>query len=215
LLHLGDVAALAREFDVCRRLTIGCTALTIGGVLVLAPLLLPLLGNYMGARSLMVLLAIPAFIQSFYATSDRLLIIAGHANVALLVTALSFALLAATPFATAPWFGSAAIPVAMILSVLVVGPIVVVRARQLVNIRSVAWRDIAFMACGIGALAGAAAAGTYASAVLACGLIGVIGVYYAMTATARSAADDYDSSVVVGAGASAAPPLSPARKAST
>ena len=57
-----------REFDVCRRLTVASTALTIGGVLVLAPLLLPLLGNYGGARVLMVLLAIPAIVQAFYAT---------------------------------------------------------------------------------------------------------------------------------------------------
>ena len=50
-------------------------------------------------------LAIPSFVQSFYATSDRLLIIAGQANVALILTASSFAVLMTTPFATAPWLG--------------------------------------------------------------------------------------------------------------
>ncbi len=41
----------------------------------------------MTARTLLIWLAIPSFIVSFYATSDRLLIIAGQANVALVVTA--------------------------------------------------------------------------------------------------------------------------------
>jgi O-antigen/teichoic acid export membrane protein len=164
---------------------------TVGGVLLLAPLLLPLLGNYGGARVLMVLLAIPAIVQAFYATSDRLLIIAGHANVALLVTALSFVLLASTPFATVPWLGAAAIPVAMALAVAVVGPIIVIRARQLVQIRSIAWRDAAFMASGCVALASAALANTDTNVVLACAVLGLIAAYYVVTVTSRAATDDY------------------------
>ena len=79
-----------------------------------APILLPLLGNYLDARTLLIWLAIPSFVLSFYATSDRLLIIAGQANVALVVTASSFVVLVAGPFATAPWLGPVAIPAAMI-----------------------------------------------------------------------------------------------------
>ena len=191
LIAAHDHAALVREFDVCRRLTVASTALTIGGVLVLAPLLLPLLGNYGGARVLMVLLAIPAIVQAFYATSDRLLIIAGQPNVALLVTALSFALLALTPFATVPSLGAAAIPAAMTLGAAVIGPIIIIRAWQLVHIRSIAWRDGALMASGCAALASAAVADTTANLVLACGVLGVIAAYYGMTVTSRAATDDY------------------------
>ncbi len=191
LIAAHDHAALVREFDLCRRLTIASTALTIGGVLLLAPLLLPLLGNYGGARVLMVLLAIPAIVQAFYATSDRLLIIAGQANVALLVTALSFALLAATPFATVSWLGAAAIPAAMLLAAVVIGPIIIIRTRQLVHIRSIAWRDAAFMASGCVALASAALADTSANVVLACGVLGVIAAYYGITVTSRAATDAY------------------------
>ena len=82
LLQSKDASALHREFDLCRQLTIGCGALTISGVLLLAPLLLPLLGNYLDARALLIWLAIPSFVMSFYATSDRLLIIAGQSSVA-------------------------------------------------------------------------------------------------------------------------------------
>ncbi len=156
LLQLKDQAALHGEFDVCRRLTIGCTALTIGGVLVLAPVLLPLLGNYLDARGLLIWLAIPSFAASFYATSDRLLIIAGQANVALVVTASSFVVLVASPFATAPWLGPVAIPAAMIFSALFVSPLVAVRARQLAGVGTIAPRDGALMACGCLALATAA-----------------------------------------------------------
>ena len=128
-----------KEFDLCRRLTIGCGALTISGVLLLAPVLLPLLGNYLDARPMLIWLAIPSFVMSFYATSDRLLIIAGQANVALVVTALSFIVLIASPFATAPWLGPVAIPAAMIFSVLFVSPIVAVRTRQLLRLRTLAF----------------------------------------------------------------------------
>jgi O-antigen/teichoic acid export membrane protein len=187
-----DHGALVREFDVCRRLTIASTALTAGAVLLLAPLLLPLLGNYGGARALMILLAIPAIVQSFYATSDRLLIIAGQANVALIVTALSFALLVAMPFATVSWLGAAAIPAAMMMAVALIGPIIIVRTRQLVGVSSIAWRDLAFMASGCVALAVAAIAETATNVALACGVLGVIAASYIATVTSRAAVEGYD-----------------------
>jgi O-antigen/teichoic acid export membrane protein len=194
LLQADDTAGLNREFDVCRRLTIGCVALTMSGVLLLAPVLLPVLGNFNNAGTLLIWLAVPCFIASFYATSDRLLIIAGQANVALVVTASSFLVLATTPFATAQWLGPIAMPAAMILSVLLFNPIVAWRARQLLGIRTIGLREGALMASGCVALAAAAIAGSYAVAVIACGVLGAIGAYYVMTATARSRADDYDSS---------------------
>jgi O-antigen/teichoic acid export membrane protein len=215
LLHGKDGAALQIETDVCRRLTIGCTALTIGGVLLLAPMLLPLLGNYGGARPLLIWLAIPSFIQSFYATSDRLLIIAGQANVALAFTAASFAVLTASPFATAPWLGPAAIPAAMIFSMLFFNPLIAVRAWQLVGARTIAARDAVLMACGSVALAACAVGGSAMSAVIAYGMLGTIGAIYIMTATSRAAADHYGSSRIPGAGTSAAgEPLPVADKAS-
>ncbi len=208
LLQDKDDAGLDREFDTCRRLAIGCVAITTGGVLFLAPVLLPLLGNYMSARSLVIWLAIPSFLMSFYATSDRLLIIAGQANVALVVTASSFATLIACPFALAPWFGPAAIPAAMILSAVLFYPIVAVRTRQLVGVRTFAWLDGVLMACGCVALAGAAVAGSYASAAIACAMLGAIGTYYVASALSRSAADAYDNSLIFAAGGS---PPRPAR----
>jgi O-antigen/teichoic acid export membrane protein len=196
LLQTKDEVGLYREFDMCRRLAIGCVALTTAGVLLSAPVLLPLLGNYLDARSLLLWLAIPSFVAAFYATSDRLLIIAGQANVALVVTASSFAILVISPFATAPWLGPIALPAAMILAVVVVNPLVAVRARQLVGVATFHSRDAVLMACGCVALAVAAVAATYLSAAIACAMLAAIGAYYVTTALSRSAGDDYDSSLI-------------------
>jgi len=205
LLQMKEKVELQSEADVCRRLTVGCTALTVAGVLLLAPMLLPLLGNYMSARVFLIWLAIPALVQAFYATSDRLLIVAGQANVALVLTAASFAVLVTSPFATAPWLGPLAIPAAMIFAVLCFNPLVAVRAKQLVGIRTIALPDAAFMACGSLALAAGVLGNSSISAAIAYGVLAVIGAYYIMTATSRSAVDDYDSSFILRADASPAP----------
>jgi hypothetical protein len=137
--------------------------------------------------------------QSFYAASDRLLIIAGQANVALIFTAASFAMLVVSPFATAAWLGPLAIPAAMIFSMVCFNPLIAVRARRLVGVRTIALSDAALMACGSLALAASAIVPSFINAAITYGLLGVIGVYYIMTATARSAADDYDSALLLGA----------------
>ena len=215
LLQTKDDNALHREFELCRQLTIGCGALTISGVLFLAPVLLPLLGNYLDARALLIWLAIPSFVMSFYATSDRLLIIAGQSSVAVVVTAASFIVLVASPFATAPWLGPVAIPAAMIFSVLFVNPLVAVRTSQLLGLRTFALRDWALMACGSISLVGFAVANSNLNALITCGILGAIGTYYIITATARSAVDTYDNSLIFRAeGVSASPPLLAPDKAS-
>lgn len=207
LLETKDQAGLHREFDMCRRLAVGCVAITIAGVLLLAPLMLPLLGNYMEARQFLIWLAIPSFLAAFYATSDRLLVIAGQANVALVVTASSFLMLTTTPFGLAPWLGPVAIPAAMILSVILFNPIVAIRARRLIGVRTLAWRDAILMACGSTALATAAIAGSYASVVIVSALLGAIGAYYVMTALSRSTGESYDNSLILAAGTAARPSL--------
>jgi O-antigen/teichoic acid export membrane protein len=214
LLQISDRAGLHREFETCRRLAIGCVGLTVMGVLLAAPLLLLLLGNYGGARPLLIWLAIPSFIGSFYATSDRLLIIAGQANVALVVTALSFAMLCAGPFALAPWLGPAAIPAAMILSVALFNPLVALRARQLVGVRTFAWRDGTLALCGGVALAGAGLLGSYASLAVASVVLGAVGAYYVTKAISPSAESDYAPSSIFAIGESASRPLLLPEKAS-
>ena len=183
---------------------IGCGALTIGGMLRVGAVTAAASWQlrWMRARSCC---GSPSRLscQSFYATSDRLLIIAGQANVALLVTASSFALLIAIPFVTAPWLGPVAIPAAMILAIAVVNPLVAVRARQLVGVSTIHWRDAIFMACGSVALAAAAVAGTYLSAAVACAMLAAIGAYYVTTALSRSSGDDYDNSLIFAARESA------------
>jgi O-antigen/teichoic acid export membrane protein len=152
LIETGDLATLRQETELCRRLMVGCGALTIGGILCVAPFLLRLFGDYTSAQTFLVWLAIPTFIYSFYGTSDRLLIIAGQANVALMLTASSFLVLTTTPFVTAPWLGLTSIPVAMILSALLFNPIVSARVQAMFAIRTLHLSDIVLIAVGTGML---------------------------------------------------------------
>jgi len=186
ILARGDMAALRAEVDACRRITIGCGALTIAGILLVAPYLLPLFGNFGGALGFLTLLAIPAFVASFYATSDRLLIIAGHANVALTLTASSFAVLTVTPFLTAPWLGPIAVPAAMIASALLFNPIVAVRVRQLFGVHTLELSDLVLMACGSSALAISAITGSRFWAAGACAVLCLIGLIMLATAIRQS-----------------------------
>lgn len=186
ILAQGDMAALRSEVETCRRLTIGCGALTIAGILIVAPYIIPLFGNFAGALGFLTLLAIPSFIYSFYATSDRLLIIAGHANVALTLTASSFAVLTVTPFVTAPWLGPIAVPAAMIASAILFNPIVAVRARQRFGIHTLELPDLVLATCGAIMLAISASSHSRIWAVGACAVLGLIGVYMLVAAIRQS-----------------------------
>jgi O-antigen/teichoic acid export membrane protein len=186
LIETGDLIALRHEVELCRQLLIGCGACTIAGLLLVAPFLLPLFGNYSSAQTFLIWLAIPTFVQSFYDTSDRLLIMAGQANVALVLTASSFGVLVSTPFVTAPWLGPVAIPAAMIVSALAFNPIAAARVWQMFAIRTIHPRDAVLIAVGALALAAYALAGSQLVAIATCGTLGVIGLYYVMSALKRS-----------------------------
>lgn len=188
LQETGDLAALRLEVDLCRRLVIGCTMFTICGIFVLAPYILPVFGNYRGAEGLLIWLAIPTFVTCFYATSDRLLITAGQANVAVVLTGSSFLTLTATPFITAPWLGMLAIPAAMILSSILFQPIVAARVQKLFAFRTIAPMDAAMIACGALAIAGHAMTRTLASTAAACAILAIIGLVYTIPVIRRSRA---------------------------
>jgi O-antigen/teichoic acid export membrane protein len=186
LIQAGDFAALRHEVELCRRLLIGCGAFTISGLLLFAPFLLPLFGNYASAQTFLIWLAIPTFVQSFYDTSDRLLIMAGQANIALLLTGSSFLVLTVTPFVTAHWIGPASIPAAMILSALLFNPIAAVRVQSMFAIRTIDRRDAALIAVGTLALAGYAIAGSRLAGLAACGTVAMIGLYFVVSALKSS-----------------------------
>lgn len=179
----GDFRALRREAELCRQLMIGCGVLTIGGILLVAPFILPLFGSYASAGTFLVWLAIPTFLKSFYETADRLLIIAGHANIPLMLTTISFLILAIMPFLAAPLIGAVAIPAAMIISDLVLCPIPAMRVLRLFSVATIGWRDILLILAGAGALCLYALAGTMAAAFAAYAALAAIAAHsgvYAM-----------------------------------
>jgi O-antigen/teichoic acid export membrane protein len=183
LIQASDGAALRHEVKFCRRLMIGCGALTISGLLLTAPFLLPLFGNYASAQSFLIWLAIPPFVQSFYETSDRLLIMAGQPNIPLAITACSFFVLIAFPFIAAPWIGMASIPVAMIVSMLLFKPIVARRVNKMFDLRTVHPADAILIAVGTIGLAGYAAAASPGVGIVICSMIAGIGIYFLAAVT--------------------------------
>lgn len=188
LQETDDRAGLRHEVELCRRLVIGCTVFTIGAILVLAPYLLPAFGNYRSAETLLIWLAIPTFVQSFYATSDRLLISAGQANVAVVLTGSSFLVLTVTPFITAAFLGILAIPAAMIFASVVFQPIVAARVHTLFGFRTIGWIDSAMIGSGAIAIAAHAMLRTPASTAAACTVLVAIGLVTMIPVMKRSRA---------------------------
>lgn len=176
LQEIGDLAALRREVELCSRLVVGCTIFTICGIIVTAPYLLRLFGNYHNAEALLIWLAIPTFVQAYYATADRLLISAGVANIAVLMNGLSFLILTTAPFVVAPWLGILSIPAAMIVSTILLQPIVLARTRQMFAIRTIGIPEIAMMVCGSLAIAADALLDTPISAATAFTVLGAFGL---------------------------------------
>jgi O-antigen/teichoic acid export membrane protein len=188
LIQTQDLGALRREVELCRRLMIGCGTLTIAGILITVPFLLPVFGRYDGAMMFIILLAIPVFVQSFYGASDRLLIIAGQANIPLVMTASTFFLLTTMPFVTAPWLGLTSIPAAMIVAMLLFNPIVAVRVHQLFAIRTIHTPDVISIAAGTVALGWYAMEGSLVSELIACAIVLAIGLSFVASAISLSRA---------------------------
>jgi O-antigen/teichoic acid export membrane protein len=186
LIEAKDAGALRQEFAFCRKLIIGCGALTIAGILCVAPFVLPLFGNFAGAGTFVILLAIPTFVQSFYDTSDRLLVIAGQPNVPLAATAASFAVLGVAPFLVAPLIGPTAIPAAMIVSKLLFNPLIAARVKAVFGLTTIHARDVVMMAAGSLALAAYAITGLMAAGVASVAALAAIALYCCASAIRRT-----------------------------
>jgi O-antigen/teichoic acid export membrane protein len=188
MIETKDFAALRQEFVFCHKLIVGCGALTVAGILCVGPFLLPLFGNYTGASSFLVWLAIPTFVQSFYATSDRLLIIAGHANIPLAITASSFAMLVTAPLVTAPLLGPTAIPVAMVVAFTLFCPLAAARVHTLFGLRAIEPRDLLLIGAGITALVSYAITGSAMSRIAGVSALSAVAFYCCLSAIRRTGA---------------------------
>jgi O-antigen/teichoic acid export membrane protein len=186
MMEAKDLGALREEFAFCHKLLVGCGALTIAAILCVAPFLLPLFGNYAGAWSFLVWLAIPPFVQSFYETSDRLLIIAGEANVPLAITATTFAMLVASPFVTAPLLGPTAIAVAMVVATLLLYPLAAARVHAVFDLRTIHPADMLVMGAGVAALLSYAITGVATAGIASISVLSAIGLYCGVSGIRRT-----------------------------
>jgi O-antigen/teichoic acid export membrane protein len=182
MMEIKDVNALRKEFVFCRKLVVGSGAFTIAGLLCVVPFLLPLFGHYGGAWAFVVWLAITPFVQSFYATSDRLLIAAGQANAPLAITVSTFSIVVITPFVTAPFIGPTAIPVAMAVAYFLMYPLAAARVRAIFNLRTIYNGEILMMIFGVGALISYAITGATALGIVSIAILFAIGLYCCVSA---------------------------------
>lgn len=185
MLHAKDLAPLRQEYVFCRKLMVGCSALNIAGILCIGPFLLPLFGNYAGAESLLVWLAIHSFMHSFFATSDRLLLIAGQANVSLATTASTFTALVTAPFVITPLLGPTAIPVVMAAATVLLYPLAA-RVKTLFDIRTFEPRDLLVICAGIILLASYANTGAAMAGIMSVAGLSAIAFYYCLSAIRRT-----------------------------
>jgi O-antigen/teichoic acid export membrane protein len=180
-----DFPALRREVELCRHLMIALGSFSIAGILFLSPFVLPIFGKYASADIILIWLAVPTFISCFYITSDRLLTVAGKANIILLFNGLSCAALIAVPYLVSPWLGITSIPAAMTVSVVVFNLIVVAQVQKTFAIKTIHQLDVALMTCGTLALAGYAFNDTPMQRLATCTVLVAIGAYYAFSGLKR------------------------------
>lgn len=186
LIEAKDLMAMEQEYVFCRRLLVGFGALTIAAILCVAPLLLPMFGEYAGMWRFLVWLAIPTFIQSFYEASDRLLTIAGQANVPLVLTAASFCVLVTMPFIVAPFIGRTAVVIAMIVSAFVFKPVAAARVKAVFGLRTIRFEEMLMMGAGVAALVCYAMTGSVSAGVATFLVLAIIGLYCCLSAIRRT-----------------------------
>ncbi|MBR1155805.1 lipopolysaccharide biosynthesis protein [Bradyrhizobium sp. JYMT SZCCT0428] len=185
IIQTKDLAALRQEYVFCRKLMVGCSALNIAGILCIGPFLLPLFGNYTSAGSFLVWLAIHSFMHSFFATSDRLLLIAGQANVSLRTTASTFGALVTAPFVIAPLLGPTAIPITMALACALLYPLAA-RVKTLFDVRTFEPRDLLVIGAGITVLVSYAITGAVMWGIASVTGLSAIALYYCLSAIRRT-----------------------------
>ncbi len=121
-------------------------ALSIAALLIASPLIANIFWNSSTVTTLLLMLAFPPAYRSLFASGDRLLQVAGHANWNLCIMLVSLLLLIAIPYMLAPWLGVLSLPVAMILSGFLLNPVIAFGVRRTTGITINNWLDLPFVA---------------------------------------------------------------------
>lgn len=175
-LHAGDTAALQREVDSARRLSVPLVGATAVAAMVAYPLLLAFLGGYQGSAALLAVLAAGAVYRSYFPGGDALIRVSGHADFSLRIMLTSAAVLLLLPWATASLLGTQAVAVSMLLSAIVLNPVMAHFVRRELNVALTRRIDLVPMAVAaagfvLAVLAGARVVPWYGATVIVLGSV--------------------------------------------
>ena len=142
LLGQGSEEALQVEVKSAKYFSFVLVLLSIAGLLIASPLIANIFWNSSTVTMLILMLAFPPAYRSLFASGDRLLQVAGHANWNLYIMLTSLVMLIAIPPVLAPLLGVLAIPATMILSGLILNPVIAFGVWRETGIRINEWADM-------------------------------------------------------------------------
>jgi O-antigen/teichoic acid export membrane protein len=135
LLGNGDGVTLASELRAVQCWSIRSTLMTVVALVAAAPLLLKFFGDFGGSLPLLCLLALPPLYRSFYAGADRLLQLSGNAHISTGIMIIAFFIVIGVPFIFSDLIGPLVVPIAMLLSGVLLNPLIEHFSWQKLQIR--------------------------------------------------------------------------------
>lgn len=119
----ADIVELNTELASIKRQSIIAVYVMTGILLLGAPLMLHLLGDYENTMPILVLLALPVVVRSVFAGADAVLKMTGYAGASASIAMLSAATIVIGSYLAAPILGIYALPAAMLASAVLFSPV--------------------------------------------------------------------------------------------
>lgn len=130
LLSAGDTDTLNRELLSLKNWSIIAVNGLTGAILISAPIVFSLFGDYISAVPILVVLAAPFVVRSLYAGNDVMLRMSGSAGFGLVIAVASAALVVLTPMVTQHALGIYSVAAGMLISALILNPFTSIRLAR-------------------------------------------------------------------------------------
>ncbi len=151
-IHENDHAALQAEVERSRYAAVMLVTATAVLAMLIYPVLMLVMGKFGGSMPLLAILAAGAVYRSFFPGADALIRVAGHANFSLGIMLTSAAFLLVMPFLLAPWIGTYAVALSMLISGVLLNPVMERYVRRVLGVHLIDRSTILPMAIGLGGL---------------------------------------------------------------
>lgn len=146
LLAEKNAEALAIEVSTVKRFAVILSTTSVGALLLLSPIFLQLFWKSEGLAVLLVLLAFPPVYRALFAAGDRLLQVAGHASWNMWIMSAALSIVVGIPFLIGSSVGIVSLPIAMIISGLLLNPVIAYGVWRTTSIKLIEKRDFLIFA---------------------------------------------------------------------